>query len=147
MIKSVLISLIALSSLLFSCEREDDITSWDIPIDSENPIINMMIGDFKINFYLLSEDRAKTNNFTEGENFYLHFSVKNVSNNEYYFVSRFASESELNTFFNVFKDTGEDLGKSIESIITYAIGLPGYVFDPNDEVIYEFPWLFQSESS
>ena len=102
MIKSVLISLIALSSLLFSCEREDDITSWDIPIDSENPIINMMIGDFKINFYLLSEDRAKTNNFTEGENFYLHFSVKNVSNNEYYFVSRFASESELNTFFNVF---------------------------------------------
>jgi hypothetical protein len=145
--KYSLLSLIALSSLFFSCEKEDDITSWDIPIDSENPVIDVKVDDFSINFYLLNEDGVKTNKFNEGENFYLHFSIKNVSENEYYFVPRFASESYVNTFFNVFKATGEDLGKSIESIMTNTIGLAGYTFDPNEEVIYEFPWLFHSETS
>ena len=144
--KYSLLSLIALSSLFFSCEKEDDITSWDIPIDSENPVIDVKVDDFNINFYLLNEDGVKTNKFNEGENFYMHFSIKNVSNNEYFFPTRFARAGN-DSFLCVYTDEGEKIGRSFEPGFTNLIGLPGYDFPPEDEIIYEYPWVFQSDTT
>lgn len=140
----LILFLVSTTGLLFSCEK--DAAVWDIPLESNRPYIKETIDDFTFNFYLINEDREKTNLILEGENFSIHFSIVNNSSTEYYYVPEFAKDRN-GSFFHIFKADGEDLGKSFTQGFTNTIGLGGYSFDPKAEVVYEYPWKFQSDTT
>lgn len=51
----------------FSCNDDEDI--WEIPLNSNNPVIENITNEVKFKFYLLNEQGKPATSFKQGENF------------------------------------------------------------------------------
>ncbi|MDR1553712.1 MAG: hypothetical protein LBS69_09665 [Prevotellaceae bacterium] len=134
--------LLLLAGMMISCGKEntDGVNFREISIGSENPVINYVNNGIEFKFCLLNEDGEVSTIFSEGENFSFYFSTGNKRNESLYFDYNFIELTDP-VFCRVYNLYGQDFGKPYQYNGATFIGLGIYLFEPDNEIVFQSPWV------
>lgn len=130
-----------ISCLSFSCQKIDnnEPVLWELPNDGSKTAITETMDSIEYKFYLLNEAGTPATTFSKGENFSFLFSVTNKSGQKLLFDPEFAYSKDI-TLCNVYKSTGEDLGKPFILLTSIDIGPGAYPFANGKSYIFQSRW-------
>ena len=145
LLRGIFLPLIFIFLACTGCEEEKDPHPWELKLGEDQNTIDNTLRDLEFKFFLKDEKNKPGKIFEQGENFYFHFSVKNISNRDIIINIPIVNVD----FFHVYENTEDgmvDMGTPIQGVwCEYRLRLVEVIeLKPGNDIIIKNPWILDS---